>query len=588
MVSSAAKRARKKKLAHERQDRELLRPTRQMDPADLSDPEMEQADDEVRFAPRGQSVEQMPATPATVQADNKCEYLDIVNMIKTLNGAIAAISRDTTCIQRAYEQLRSENVARDKTLADLSEIVREYGLASTNRRPQPVLQEDVVDRDGNLRGADIEITWDDNETFLHGVRVVRPDSSIQPGMRPAMSTPHQPIGGRDRDDIPSTVRQQTRPMMSTPYHSTEGQDHRDLGTSSVRPLAPEMIMGTPEVDNQMRRPPTENRQGYRPAAPIQRFNNKSLNWPAWFRHFRAVADVHGWSKDQRALQLVSYLDETAMNVAQELGDADLYNYDVLVKLLSDRFDPASRVSACRSRFHGRSRGHHEDADTFTDALAELCRVGYPQSLAELRQELIAEQFVRGQSDPELKSLWVVIRTQKDRKLQTLIEVYTDFSSLSTSSHLHRPAEQTFAVHQSGETPYLEDEYNFEEMFAVGDRPPWTNRRLPETSGVPTLQQMFALAQRMGYEMRPISRQTDAPRHQSGGRPPVGQDRGFRSQPRTGCDYSKFCCFSCGQFGHMQARCPKPDASLPYKPAGWFLQAESNGQRDERNRTENSP
>ena len=278
-----------------------------------------------------------------------------------------------------------------------------------------------------------------------------------------------------------------------------------------------------------------------------------------------------------------------MNVAQELGDADLYNYDVLVKLLSDRFDPASRVSASRSRFHGRSRRHHEDADTFADALAELCRVGYPQSPAELRQELIAEQFVRGQSDPELKKyLWVVIRTQKDRKLQTLIEVCTDFSSLSTSSHLHRPAEQTFAVHQSDETSYMENEYNSEEMFAVGDRPPWTNRRLPETPGVPTLQQMFALAQRMGYEMRPISRQTDAPRQQSGGRPPVGQDRGFRPQPRTGRDYSKFCCFSCGQFGHMQTRCPKPDASLPYKPAGWFLQSEGNGQRDQRNRTENSP
>ena len=58
----------------------------------------------------------------------------------------------------------------------------------------------------------------------------------------------------------------------------------------------------------------------RPAAPIQRFNNKSLNWPSWFRHFNAVADVHGWDKNQSALQLVSYLDETAMNVAQELGD----------------------------------------------------------------------------------------------------------------------------------------------------------------------------------------------------------------------------------------------------------------------------
>ena len=187
---------------------------------------------------------------------------------------------------------------------------------------------------------------------------------------------------------------------------------------------------------------------------------------ALFRHFRAVSDVHGWIRDQRALQLVSYLDETAMNVAQELGDNYLYNYDVLVKLLSDRFDPASRVSAFRSRFHGRSRRHHEDADTFADALAELCRVGYPQSPPELRQELIAEQFVRGQSDTELKKfLWVVIRTQKDRKRQTLIEVCTDFSSLMAPSQLHRPAEQTYAVHQEVET-YPDDEGELEDMFAV--------------------------------------------------------------------------------------------------------------------------
>ena len=316
MVSLAAKRARKKKLAHERQDRELLRPTHQMDPVNLTDPEMEQDDEEVRFAHRAQSVEQIPATPATAQAATDCEYVDVVNMIKTLNGAIAAIFRHTAFIQRAYERLRSENVDRDKALTYLSDIVREYGLASSHRRPQSVLREDVVDGDGNLRGADIGITWDDNETFLHGVRVVRPDSSRQPGMRPAMSTPHQLLGGRDRDDLPSTVRQQTRPVMSTPYRSMEGQD-RDLRTSSTRPLTSEITGVTPEGDSQIRRPSTETRQGYRPAAPIQRFNNKSLNWPAWFRHFLAVADVHGWNKDQRALQLVSYLDETAMSVAQD-------------------------------------------------------------------------------------------------------------------------------------------------------------------------------------------------------------------------------------------------------------------------------
>ena len=45
--------------------------------------------------------------------------------------------------------------------------------------------------------------------------------------------------------------------------------------------------------------------------------------------------------------MVSYLDEKAMNVAQELSDRELYDYDVLVGLLSARFDPASRVSASR-------------------------------------------------------------------------------------------------------------------------------------------------------------------------------------------------------------------------------------------------
>ena len=167
MVNSAAKRARRKKLAHERQDRELARQTRQMDPVDLSDPEMDEEvrfdpemDEEVRFAPRGQSVEQMPATPKTVQATTGCVEEDIINMIKTLNGAIAAISRDTATIQKAYMQLRAENVARDKTLADLAEVVREYGLTSTPRRSHPVLSGDVVDREGNLRAADIGITWE--------------------------------------------------------------------------------------------------------------------------------------------------------------------------------------------------------------------------------------------------------------------------------------------------------------------------------------------------------------------------------------------------------------------------------------------
>ena len=119
----------------------------------------------------------------------------------------------------------------------------------------------------------------------------------------------------------------SRPATSTPY--TPVQEHVSCHMSPP-PVQPSCL----EVANRpLHRITQESRQGYRPATPIQRFNNKSLSWPSSFRHFKAVADVHGWDKDQCALQLVSYIDETAMNVAQELADDELCNYDVLVKLL---------------------------------------------------------------------------------------------------------------------------------------------------------------------------------------------------------------------------------------------------------------
>ena len=528
-----------------------------------------EGDHEVLFPPRTQDNVGTPQSPKRVLEVPYCAVGSVTNMVRTLNDAIAAVSQDTAQIQQAYQQLRRDNQARDKALADLTAMVKEYGASPAATRPYgpptPKIQTDVLDEDGNLRAADIGITWVDNETFLHGVRIVGTKIPRPAGHEPVMSTPY-------------------------PERGTDGQVTPSM---TGRPCSPETIEFGPEIitvnrpaAEHLHRPAVEARQGYRPAAPIQRFNNKSLNWPAWFRHFRAVADVHGWSKEQRALQLVSYLDETAMNVAQELGDKDLYNYDVLIKLLGERFDPASRVSASRSRFHARSRRHHEDADTFADALTELCRVGYPQSPPELRQELIAEQFVRGQSDPELnKYLWVVIRTQKERKLQTLIEVCTDFSSLVSPTHLHRPAEQTFAVHQQADS-YTEEVEDQDDVFAVGDRPAW-NKRAPDTSTPPSLQQMFALARHMAYEMRPIASQPDAQRRPPGNQSSPDQNRGFRPPARTGRDYSRIKCFRCGEFGHMQNRCQRPDSTLPFKPAGWHLQSDNRPPRDGNNSPGNS-
>ena len=241
-------------------------------------------------------------------------------MVQKLHKELGLITLGYDKIRTVCSQLLKDNQARDWAIGDLTGQVQRsldcpvtQGPRPDNKPPHPVIQPDLIDDEGNLRADDIGITCEGSETFIHGVRVVASDAANMPARQhTSTSTPYQP------------VREHTPCNMSTPR----------------QPLLQPVCIQVPDTPSH--RP--EGRQSYRSAAPIQRFNNKSLNWPAWFRHFRAVANVHGWDKHQRALQLVSYLDETAMNVAQELGDNELYDYDILVKLLGDRFDHASRVS----------------------------------------------------------------------------------------------------------------------------------------------------------------------------------------------------------------------------------------------------
>ena len=487
MGRSAASKLRRKSQREASELRDQSDATLAMEEEELAREE----EDEIVFKRR----KTVPDTPRASRAntpdpdegeEDHQQFATVLQLVKSVRDQIKALVFDNTNIRAACDDLRRQCHSQGVAFGDLSRLVnrtredqeetRAYSRGQSG--PHPHIRQELLDAEGNLRAQDIGISWQDGETFLHGVRITgQRDAREEDLRRPATAEPY-PSCQRDREDA------YRRPAMSTPYQQSREQPPRCIEISD-----------TPATHFAM--PRQDGRPSHRPAAPIQRFNSKNIGWPAWFRHFKAVADVQGWDKDQRALQMVSYLDEKAMNVAQELSDRELYDYDALVGLLSARFDPASRVSASRSRFHGRTRRHQEDADTYADSITELCRLGYPQSSPELRQELISEQFVRGQSDPELKKyLWVVIRTQKDKKLQTLIEVCTDFASLSSTPSVHRPAEQVFALEE-------EDDQE-EEMFAVVDRQQWNTQRAAEPPLSPELQQMFALARRMGYEMRPIS------------------------------------------------------------------------------------
>ena len=115
------------------------------------------------------------------------------------------------------------------------------------------------------------------------------------------------------------------------------------------------------------------------------------------------------------------------------------------------------------------------------------------------------------------------------------------------------------------------------MFAIMDRSQWTGQGVSELTIPPSLVQMFALARRMGYEMRPIARRVNQPL----GSPqtPFASVQGYRPPFRQGHDFSKIKCFSCGQMEHTQVRSPKPVSALPFKPPGWNMQSDGQQQRN---------
>ena len=217
-------------------------------------------------------------------------YEDVLDMVQKLQKELGLITLDYDKIRTVCSQLLKGNQARDRAIGNLVQRSLDRPVTKSHRPddapPHHIIQPDLIANEGNLHAEDIGITWEGSDTFLHGVRVVASDAANMPARRrPSTSTPYQP------------VREHALCDMLTPR----------------QPLGRPVCLEVPDT-------PSHRQQGwqsYRPAAPIQRFNNKSLNWLAWFRHFRAVADVHGWDKRQRALQLVSYLDETAMNVAQD-------------------------------------------------------------------------------------------------------------------------------------------------------------------------------------------------------------------------------------------------------------------------------
>ena len=171
-----------------------------------------------------------------------------------MNNHLGDMNVDNEKIRSVCDGLLRDYQLRDEAITNLTRMVKEAvdHLATHRPRqattgPHSMVPPDLIDANGNLRAAGIGITWQESETFLHGVKVVGPHVAGPPlRSQPATSTPYMPV----REHAPCHMSSPTQPLCV------------------VIP------------DRHVHRTVHDNRQGYRSAAPIQRFNNKTRNWPA--------------------------------------------------------------------------------------------------------------------------------------------------------------------------------------------------------------------------------------------------------------------------------------------------------------------
>ena len=228
MVRSAVKKNRRKS------QREAARLQKQAD-AVLT---MEE-DEEIHFN-RPDAVPDTPRvsrqnTPDPEDEDNRGEkdYTVVLEMVKAVRDRLAALILDNTNIRAACDDLRRQCHSQGVAFGDLSRLVKQSredqeetrAYAQEKARPHPRIRPELLDGGGNLRAEDIGITWQDGDTFLHGVRITgRRDDMEDNRRRPAMSTPYPQSHGHLSGDMstPGFPRPVCIEMSDTPAHHFAG------------------------------------------------------------------------------------------------------------------------------------------------------------------------------------------------------------------------------------------------------------------------------------------------------------------------------------------------------------------------------
>ena len=168
------------------------------------------------------------------------QFATVLQLVKSVRDQITALVLDNTNIRAACDDLRRQCHSQGVAFGDLSRLVNQTREDQEETRaysrgqagPHPHIRQELLDAGGNLRAQDIGISWQDGETFLHGVRITgQRDAREEDLRRPATAEPYPSCQKGLRGRLPPTGDVDTVPTESrtTAGWHVDARVHRDVG-----------------------------------------------------------------------------------------------------------------------------------------------------------------------------------------------------------------------------------------------------------------------------------------------------------------------------------------------------------------------
>ena len=130
------------------------------------------------------------------------------------------------------------------------------------------------------------------------------------------------------------------------------------------------------------------------------------DWTQFYQYFSNIAIANNRDEVTKGRKFASAIRGRALEVHHSLLHEQRWEFEDLVKVLSNRFESYS-TSVARAQFYSAKRGKDENVIDFANRLRRLVADAHPSLPSDNVDELLIQQFIDGTSDVTIRQHLVV-------------------------------------------------------------------------------------------------------------------------------------------------------------------------------------